>query len=138
MKKQFVIFVIALLLSGITLVYGKANKNPENIRISQKAVNNYLVGLKSENLGIRLSCAYFAGEYKIEDAVIPLMKMLHSEKTEEARIMAALALAKIGTGKCLFAIKQTALFDKSQRVRSLCTKFYNSVTAENSGLIPIM
>lgn len=124
MKKQVIILATALLLMGLTFTFGQAVNNPDEQRITKQATENYIKGLDSENQGIRLSCAYFIGEYKISAGMIPLMKMLHSDPSEYGRIMAALSLTKLGTGQSVFAVKQAAKFDKSQRVRNLCEKFY--------------
>ena len=91
--------------------------------------DNLLEGLSSDNLGLRISTAYYLGEYKTQKAVIPLIKMLHSEKEEGARIQAALSLIKIGDSKGVFMVKQAAKFDESRRVRNLCSKFYNAYAA---------
>ena len=90
--------------------------------------DNLLEGLSSDNLGLRISTAYFLGEFRTEKAVIPLIKMLHNEKEEGARIQAALSLIKIGNPKGVFMVKQAAKFDESKRVRNLCSKFYNAFT----------
>lgn len=130
MKKQFLFLAFAIIMTGLTFTYGEAN-NKENLSLSDKAIENYLIGLKSDNHGLRLSCAYFLGHHKVNKAVIPLMSMLHNEKTEEARIMAALALTKIGNDLGTYAVKQASVFDKSERVRNLCEKFYNSLNEVN-------
>lgn len=87
--------------------------------------NNLLVGLNTDNQGLQVSCAFFLGELKSEKAVIPLLKMLKSGKTEEERIIAALSLSKIQTERALFAVKQRIKFDDSERVQRLCELFYN-------------
>ncbi len=133
MKKQVVILAVSLLLSAATVIGQTLKPNDGNI-LTKEAVDNYMVGVNSSNDGLRISSAYFLGEYRVEEAIIPLMKMLHNEKTEEGRIIAALSLTKIGTGKAVYAVKQAAVFDDSQRVRDLCAKFYNSyAAAEESG-----
>ena len=126
MKKQVFVFVVTFLLSAVS-VFAQGNKNDAQV-VSKDAVKNYLVGIKSDNLGLRTSSAYFIGEYKIEEGIIPLIRILNKENNEEARIMAALSLAKIGTGKSVYAIKQAAVFDSSERVRTLCARFYNYLT----------
>ncbi len=132
MKKQALLLAATLLLMGITLTFGQTVNSNMDKRISQDAVANYLRGLESDNQGIRLSCAYFIGEYKIADAMVPLMKMLHNDKTEGGRIMAALALTKIASAQSIYAVKQASKFDSSQRVRDLCLKFYyHQIALEN-------
>lgn len=87
---------------------------------------NLLAGLESDNYGLRTSTAYFLGEYKTTKSVIPLMKMLHSEKAESGRILAALALIKIGDARGVYAVEQAAKFDESPRVQRLCRIFHNA------------
>ena len=125
MKKQVVILAVSLLLSAAT-VFGQTLKPNDGGILTKEAIDNYMAGINSGNDGVRISSAYFLGEYKVEEAIIPLMKMLSNEKTDEGRIIAALSLTKIGTGKAVYAVKQAAKFDDSQRVRDLCARFYNS------------
>ncbi|MCB0729591.1 MAG: HEAT repeat domain-containing protein [Ignavibacteriae bacterium] len=92
---------------------------------------NLIVGVESDNQGLRISAAYFLGEINSEKAVIPLMKMLKSSPIEEERLIAALSLAKIKSEKGIYAIKQRIKFDESERVQRLCTIFYNNHKLEN-------
>ena len=55
---------------------------------------NRLIGLASDNRGLRLSCAYYLGEMQSYNAVIPLMKILREGQTSEERVVAALSLVK--------------------------------------------
>ena len=128
MKKQVVILASALLIVCFTFTFAQPADNTGKIDLSNASVENYLEGLNSDNHGLRLSCAYYLGEYKVTEGIIPLMGMLDKNNSESERIMAALALTKIGTGKAIFAVKQAAQFDNSERVRNLCIKFYNHST----------
>jgi len=90
---------------------------------------NLLAGAKSCNKGLCSSCAYLMGEFCCKKAVIPLMKLLHDAECEEVRILAALSLCKIGDARGVYAVKRSAVFDESQRVKRLCTIFYNAYLA---------
>lgn len=89
-------------------------------------------GLESDNFGLRTSAAYLLGEFRCDRAVILLMRMLKSEEREEARIVAALALLKIGDQRGIFAIKQAIRFDGNERVRRQCEKFFAAYSIESS------
>lgn len=128
MKKNIVILTVSLLLLGTISIFAQGTNSNKILPLSNEAIDNYLVGMQSDNIGVRVSCAYFLGEYNVSEGIIPLMKMLHNEKSEAARIIAALSLTKIGSDKAVFAVKQAARFDESERVRNLCAKFYNSFT----------
>jgi HEAT repeat protein len=122
------LMICTLILSTISFA-----SSPERSKSSintERIEDNLLEGLSSDNLGLRISTAYYLGEYRTERAVIPLIKMLHSEKEEGARIQAALSLIKIGNPKGVFMVKQAAKYDESKRVRNLCSKFYNAYEAK--------
>ncbi len=123
------VIICTLFLTGSTQA-SSPEKTKSNVSI-EKIEDNLLEGLKSDNLGLRISTAYYLGEYKTERAVMPLIKMLHSEKEESARIQAALSLIKIGNAKGAYMVKQAAKFDDSKRVRNFCTKFYNAYLKMN-------
>jgi hypothetical protein len=94
-------------------------------RISDDTINlNYLEGAKGENLGLKISASYYLGERKSDKAVIPLMNILHTDKSPEARIMAALSLFKIGDSRGLYAIKEAAQKDDNEWVKKMCNIFY--------------
>jgi hypothetical protein len=89
-------------------------------------IKNLINGVNSDNEGLRLSSVYYLGEWKSDEAIIPLLKILKSDENEDARILAALSLYKIGDGRGIFAIKQAITFDESAVVRRTCSLFYNA------------
>lgn len=93
--------------------------------VSGNSVDNYLEGLESQNFGLKLSAAYYLGEYGCQDAVIPLLRMLKSDKRVEARIAAAVALFKLNDDRGLYAVKEAIKFDDSKRVRKICSLLYH-------------
>jgi len=94
-------------------------------------VTNLLNGINSENEGLKYSSAYFLGDLKSKESVIPLLKILHNDKNDEARIMAALSLSKIKDARGIFAIMQAIKFDKSDRVKKMCAIFYKDYLSQN-------
>jgi hypothetical protein len=88
------------------------------------AVANLLIGLKSDNLGLKTSAAFMLGELKAHEAVVPLMALLHSPEPDCCRIVAALALCRIGDEWGVFAVKRAVKFDESREVAQKCAWFY--------------
>jgi hypothetical protein len=121
--KSIITLVSAGIFSILLTFTAFAVDKPE---LSENTIKSLMNGINSENFGLRISCAEMLGEYKVTEAVNNLLGMLHSEETEEARIVAALSLYKIGTGKALYALKRAAIFDESTRVRKLCAGFYRN------------
>jgi HEAT repeat protein len=116
---KFIVVLISLI--SFTSFAGSKREN-----MNECTVESLIMGISSENFGLRTSAAFMLGELKCGKGVIPLMRMLKSEQREDARIVAALALLKIGSERGLFAIKQASRFDDSERVRRHCANFYHS------------
>ena len=132
MKKNILTLAVSLLLISAVSLYAATPETTGNEnKITKEVIDNLLVGLHSDNLGLRLSCAYYLGEYNAGEAVIPLMRLLHNDKTDEGRIVAALSLMKISSDKAHFAVKQAGRMDDSERVRKLCSRFYEALYNED-------
>lgn len=117
MKKLSIVFFMIALAGSL---FSSPKTTTESI-----VEDNLIVGLNSDNLGLKTSAAYMLGEYGTSKSINSLLKVLKSGDTEEERISAAMALVKINTEQSMFAVKQNAKFDDSERVRKLCALFYN-------------
>lgn len=126
MKKQSILFVIFLSIF-ITINISAGDPVKKHSKISDRLIEeNYINGINSGNLGLRVSSAYYLGEMKSEKAVIPLIRMLRSEENEGAKIMAALSLVKIEDTMGLYMVAQQGVFSDSKRVRRMCNRLYNA------------
>ena len=117
--------VLLTIVTSLTLLAGPNKVVDANVE------NNLIEGLKSQNLGLVTNSAYLLGEVGTSKSVIALMKVLRDGETEEERISAALALTKINTEKALYAVKQRAIYDESERVRRCCSMLYKQNLASN-------
>jgi HEAT repeat protein len=84
-----VLVIAASASAGDKTLFGSTEKY-------ERAEATLLQGLASDNEGLRESAAYMLGELKSDRAVIPLMGILRCESCSTARIVAALALCRIG------------------------------------------
>ena len=130
MKTTIRIFALVAMLAAVT-VTGFAGDNDKLPYDKDQAERNLLVGLASDNLGLRESCAFMLGEIGSQKAVVPLMAMLH-DGVESSRVVAALALTRIGDARGIYAVKQAAKFDESQRVQKLAAWYYNQYAVPGS------
>jgi hypothetical protein len=124
MKKLAVVFGAVLF---VTATWANAQTVKEQIGEAKfdQAVANYLVALGNENDGLRRSAIYMLGQFKAEEATIPLMKVLRNSKDAKCRIAAAWALSKIGSGVGTYAVKQAVRFDDDLKVRLHAAWYYN-------------
>jgi hypothetical protein len=127
MNKLKRVLILILLLSFATSTFASLTTTEKKYR---QVEDNLLTGIRTDNIGLKVSCAYFLGEMKSERAIIPLLKMLKSGSTEEERIIAAVSLSKIKSELGIFAVKQRIKFDDSERVQRLCEIFYNDYLVE--------
>jgi hypothetical protein len=130
MKYLTNLFLIPLLIFLWTSAYAQ-NDQGKNIPYKECCVKSLLQGLKSDNEGLQAGCAYMLGEVCCKESVVELMNVFHNNPSEEIRILAALSLIKIGDSRGIFAIKQGSKFDKSERVRNMCEKFYRASLKED-------
>ncbi len=127
MKASVVVFaVLALMIMASTLVVaGGESKSLTAVQYA-RAEENLLIGLQSDNQGVREGSAYMLGELRSSKAVIPLMAVLRSNPVESSRIVAALALSRIGDARGVYAVKRATLFDASENVQQKCAFFVNT------------
>ena len=109
------VLLIMLFLATLLLFNGQAISSDLNTR---EAYNQYLINsLDDENIGIRTSAATLLGERRVVEAVEPLIKMLKNEKNYSARIVAAIALYRIGDERAIPVLEHKAKKDKNKTVR---------------------
>jgi hypothetical protein len=119
----FVMIITTLLFTGFT--FAEVNKSTPKANTYEAIETNRLIGLASDNLGLRVSCAFNLGEMKSVKAVIPLMKLLREGETYEERVIAALSLVKIGDPQGVYLVNRLSKFSECEKTRRICEKFYN-------------
>ncbi len=118
------ILLSTLLFTGFS--FAAVNKDETPKANTYEAIEtNRLIGLASDNQGLRVSCAFNLGEMKSEKAVLPLMKLLREGETFEERVIAALSLIKIGNEQGVYLVSRLAKFSECEKTRRICEKFYN-------------
>lgn len=125
MKQLILSAMIVLLLSSTVFASSPALSKSQSVDW-QKAEKNYLVALTSENIGVRQSAAYYLAEYRLHGAVQPLIQILRTDKVEQLRMAAALALVTLGNNEGLEAVKEAVLYDGSEKVSKYCEQLINS------------
>ena len=125
-KSSWVISVVLIFTMLVSATSLNAQKTPINSVTSNKhALENLLVGIRSDNDGVKRSCIYFAGKYKIAEAEDALIKQLHNEKNSSTRILISLVLYEMGSVDGLLEVKKLAKEDIDPEVRRMSTCIYN-------------
>ncbi|HEX9251102.1 MAG TPA: HEAT repeat domain-containing protein [Ignavibacteriaceae bacterium] len=125
--KRQTIAVIALLLLFVMAVNMNvfAQPNPiSNVTKNEYALDNLKAAINSENTGVRKSSIYFAGKYKIAEAVKCLVERLENEEDASVRLLIAYSLYEIKDEAGMKAVKQLSLNDDDIKVKKISFNLY--------------
>lgn len=118
------VLVMTLLLTTASFA-GSKNESVESAKV-KKMVGTLLNGINSENDGLKKSSIYFAGKYKIEEAVDVLTAQLSKEDDPATRILIALSLYSIGSPEGMNVVKARSEVDTDSKVRRMCSAIYET------------
>ncbi|HEX2866365.1 MAG TPA: HEAT repeat domain-containing protein [Ignavibacteriales bacterium] len=124
------LFMILLTSAG---TFAQANSIPVKASaINRNAAGNLIMGIKSDNAGLSRSSIYFAGLYRVSEAVEPLLEKMKNETDASTKILIALALFRIGDPEGLEMIESLSAKDPDPRVRKMCGAIYNEFNSPDS------
>lgn len=125
MKQFLKYFGAILLLAAFAAPAFAADDDIIALSINREQVAKKLLDqlLTCDN-AMKTQVAFALGEGKVEEAVEPLINMLDNG-TEKCKIVAALALSRIGTDRASSAVRWAALKDDNPRVRTLAAWYYD-------------
>jgi hypothetical protein len=115
----------------VTNTFGQNQKISE-ISKHKYALQNLLMGIQSENAGVRESSIYFAGQYRFIDAEDALINQLKVEKDSEIKVLIGLALFRMNSEKGMNELQRLASSDENPRVRRMSYAIYNEYLVNNS------
>ena len=126
-------FLIIIILSNLT--YSQTDTD-QRIELSDIAIVNILNGIQSDNYGVKMSCIYFAGKYRIIDVSEDLVKVMRNSENDELCQMLVWSLYQIGDAKCCQELKSIIDNHPSEKIRDFCKylhniKEYESAIAKN-------
>ena len=134
--------IISLLLHSTT--FGMSSFNADEPEISSYSIytvltgkeyhqyeQNLLAGIKTDNIGLQTSSAYFLGEMKSDKSLIHLLKLARYGETEESRIISGLSLYKIESDIGMYLLKSLRESDNSEKVRNSFDRIYKVYISDN-------
>lgn len=119
-KGILILFAMAILTSS---TYADL-QNELKCRDKKAAVANLIQGIKSDNTGLMKCSVYFAGKYRVKEAVPVLIDELNSANESNCKVLIALSLYLIGDEKGIEAVYKIAKTDRNERVRHMCNAIY--------------
>jgi hypothetical protein len=81
---------------------------------------NYVNALRTGNEGTKIAAAGYLAEYKLKGGIPELLTVLRTDKCENVRMAAALALVMLDAEEGRTAVEESSLYDGSDRVAKFC------------------
>lgn len=128
------IAVIAIFIAVPSFAADRTHAGFISAKTWQKAEANYINALKVGNEGAKISAAGYLADYKLTGGVPALIAVLKSDKTENVRISAALALVMLDAKEGRDAIAESALYDGSDRVARFCEALLKAHDEKNASI----
>lgn len=119
---KFTILAFLFIISIIS--FSKSNKAATPINRYEPMETNYIAGLNSGDPGLQVSSAYFLGEMKSREAVLPLLKIFREEKNDNVRLAAAWSLIKIGNSLGTYLVKRECYRGEYEQIRFMLHQLY--------------
>ncbi len=135
-RMTFIVFIFVIITAFCSSSFSQPASSNQ-VKISPGSAKysiieaNYLDGLKSENKGLKVSCAYYLGEIKSKKAVVPLMAMLRNENDKGAKLIAAWSLLKIGDSRGVYLVSNISNDIDCTAVLSMLEHLYINYTEFN-------
>jgi HEAT repeat protein len=130
-EKLYFILVVILFFFLITDSFGQ-NQKISDLSKHKYALQNLVIGIHSENEGVRESSIYFAGQYRLIDTEDALIEQLKVEKESNIRVLIGLALYRMNSEKGMNELQRLASKDENPRVRRMSSAIYNEYLVNNS------
>lgn len=130
-EKFYFLLIALLFVLLVTETFGQ-NQRVSDLTKIKNTYENLLMGISSENDGVRESSIYFAGKYRLIDTEDALINQLKVENNSDIKVLIGLALFRMGSEKGMSEIYNLANSDKDSKVRRMSYAIYNEFIVNNS------
>ncbi len=133
-RKQITVVValVLLLVLGVDLKLFAQSNSISDVTNNEYALDNLKSGINSDNDGVRKSAIYFAGKYRIEEAVNCLVERLEKEKEASVRLLIAYSLYEIQDPEGMNAVKELSIKDNDIKVKRMSSNLYEEYLNNSS------
>jgi HEAT repeat protein len=127
MKNLVVTTVLAVVLLAASVPAQK-----RTVDLKKTEIENLLIGIRSDNPGLKKSSVYMAGKYELDECTGSLIEQLKTEKDASVKVLIALALYRIGSEEGMEAIEELAHNDNNKEVRRMSSAIVNQWQEDNN------
>ncbi len=113
-----------LIIAGFLSVTSDLAAAPENERFDKNEIKTLIMGINSENEGLRKSAIFFAGKYQVKEAVDALVDRMNETGNRQELYLISVALYKIGSFEGLSAVWKAASRNNDSYTKELLLAVY--------------
>ncbi|KUO59629.1 hypothetical protein APF79_05660 [bacterium BRH_c32] len=113
--KKLVLSLVAILLL-VNFTYANTDFTDG---IKKNAIASLVIGIKSDNMGLKRNCIYFAGKYKIAETTDALIAELDKTDNAKLKVLIALSLYMIGEEEGIDAVYKLANRENDNYVKRM-------------------
>lgn len=130
-EKLYFALVAVLFILLVTDTFGQ-NQKISDLSKHKYALQNLVIGIHSENKGVRESSIYLAGQYRFIDTENALIEQLKVEKDSDIKVLIGLALFRMNSETGMNELQMLTKKDSNPRVRRMSQAIYNEYLVINS------
>lgn len=122
----------ALILFSSTILLFSQAKSDTEYDLPQIAINNYIAGAQSDNDGLKASCIYFLGKYRVLEANSQLISEIRKTDNDNMKVLIAWSLYRIGDESCISELEQIAVNSESADLKAFASNLHGIKMLENA------
>jgi len=130
-KKVYFGLVVVLFFALFTNSFAQ-NQSTKDLGLSKNSSQSLVMGIHSDNTGVRESSIYLVGKYRISDLENELISQLKVEKDSDIKVLIGLALFRMNSEKGMNELQMLTKKDSNPRVRRMSQAIYNEYLVINS------
>jgi hypothetical protein len=115
----FCLFAVSMIFFSSISLSAQVVTN-SGIELPEASVENYRLGLKSNNNGVIKSCIYLAGKYQIQDFAQDILDVMKKSEDLELCQMAIWSIYQIGDKACCEKLSIFLESNSSEELRNCC------------------
>ena len=120
-KSSKVLLITVLVLFAMSSFLYSQTPIIQEIELPEASIKSIVQGIKSENEGVKKSCIYFAGKYKIQEASKYLVEELTVLDDGELCSLLVWSLYQIGNESCFKELQEIVKNHDSEELKAFCS-----------------
>lgn len=126
--------ILTVIISMILSVSTSA-QDLTTLNFNEKTIGNLVMGISSDNYGLKRSSIYYAGKYRVAEVADVLLEEMKKSDDTNTKCLMAVALYKIKDDRAMEYIVKLARYSTDHKLRKTCKAIAELYTVEKSEIL---